>query len=135
MTLHRSSGRWQLGLVLSLLTTLLWGIVPIALAFVTQALDVYTITWFRFLLSFALVACYLIVRSMSYRARTLRSFPFRLKSGLRLLVIAVIAIGIHYLLYIEGLVRTSPTNVEVLIQLAPVLMGLGAILAGRQKRL
>ena len=64
-----------------------------------------------------------------YRARTLRSLPiFRLKrSGLRLLLIAVIAIGIHYLLYIEGLVRTSPTNMEVLIQVAPVLMGLGAI--------
>lgn len=59
MILHRSSGRWQLGLVLSLLTTFLWGIVPIALAIVIQALDVYTITWFRFLLSFALLACYL----------------------------------------------------------------------------
>lgn len=62
MPLHQSSGRWRLGLALSLLTVLLWGILPIALVVALQKLDVYTVTWFRLLVSFVLLAVYLAAR-------------------------------------------------------------------------
>jgi len=56
MSLHQSSGQWRLGLALSLLTVLLWGILPIALTVTLEAVDVYTVIWFRFLVSFLLLA-------------------------------------------------------------------------------
>lgn len=72
MPLHSSSGRWRLGLALSLLTVFLWGILPIALMVVLQDLDVYTLTWFRFLVAFGLLAVYLAVRQQLPKLQQLR---------------------------------------------------------------
>ncbi|MBD2102094.1 DMT family transporter [Leptolyngbya sp. FACHB-261] len=121
MTLHHSSGRWRLGLALSLLTVVLWGILPITLKVTLQALDVYTVTWFRFLVSFALLALYLGLRQQLPKLATLRATP------LNLLVIATVSLALNYLLYLEGLNQTTAANAQVLIQLAPVLLGLGAL--------
>jgi len=49
--MHQSSGRWQLGLILSLTTSLLWGMLPIALKGLLQDMDAMTITWYRFLVA------------------------------------------------------------------------------------
>ena len=46
MELHRTTGNWRLGLGLSLITVVLWGLVPVALAIVLTKLDTYTINWF-----------------------------------------------------------------------------------------
>lgn len=120
MPLHQTSGRWRLGLALSLLTVLLWGILPLALKITLQALDVYTLTWFRFVISFGLLAIYLALR------RKLPSVQ-QLPATLGLLAIATGCLGVNYLLFVQGLAQTSASNAEVLIQLAPVLFGLGAI--------
>ncbi|MBW4576635.1 MAG: DMT family transporter [Aphanothece sp. CMT-3BRIN-NPC111] len=127
MPLHQSSGRWRLGLALSLLTVLLWGILPIALVVALQKLDVYTVTWFRFLVSFGLLAVYLAARQQLPSVEKLRSLP------LRLLAIAIVFLAINYLLFLQGLADTSPSNAEVLIQLAPVLMGLGALVVFKER--
>ena len=122
MPLHHSSGRWRLGLALSLLTVLLWGVLPVALMVTLQTLDVYTVTWFRFLVSFALLAVYLGGRQQLPKLEKLRS------PGLwKLLAIATVFLAINYLLFLQGLAQTSPANAQVLIQLAPVSMGLGAL--------
>lgn len=52
--MHISSGRWVYGLCLSLLTALLWGILPIKLKQVLQVMDPVTVTWFRLAVSGAL---------------------------------------------------------------------------------
>jgi len=49
--MHEISGRWRLGLFLSLTTAILWGVLPIALKGLLQYMDVNTITWFRFLIA------------------------------------------------------------------------------------
>jgi len=121
MPLHQSSGRWRLGLALSLLTVLLWGVLPIALKIMLQVLDVYTLTWFRFAIAFGLLAIYLALRRKLPTLQQLRS------TSLRLLAIATIFLAVNYLLFLQGLALTSANNAEVLIQLAPVLFGLGAI--------
>jgi drug/metabolite transporter (DMT)-like permease len=121
MTLHQSSGKWRLGLALSLLTVFLWGILPIALKVTLQGLDPYTVTWFRFIMSFALLGIYLATRKQLVTWEKLRSIP------LSLLAIASIFLAINYILYLLGLAYTNPANAQVLIQLAPVLMGLGGI--------
>ncbi|MFB2838754.1 DMT family transporter [Floridanema evergladense] len=121
MLLHQSSGKWRLGLALSLLTVLLWGVLPIALKVTLQGLDPYTVTWFRFLMSFILVGVYLATRKQLPSREKLRSLP------LRLLGVASVFLAFNYILYLLGLSYTNPANAQVLIQLAPVLMGLGGI--------
>lgn len=42
------SGRWRLGLALSLTTAVLWGAVPLAMVPLVASVDAVTISWFRF---------------------------------------------------------------------------------------
>ena len=125
--MHHSSGRWRLGLGLSLLTVFLWGILPIALAVTLQVLDVYTIIWFRFLVSFALLAVFLGVRGKLPNSQQLRS-----SSG-KLLAIATLFLGCNYFLFMQGLALTSPANAEVLIQLAPLLLSFGGLVIFQER--
>jgi drug/metabolite transporter (DMT)-like permease len=121
MRLHSPSGNWQLGLFLALVPAILWGILPVALTVILEVLDVYSITWFRFALSFVLLAIYLQVN---------QKFPYSkilLKSRWKLLLLAIIFLGINYLLFLQGLVKTTATNTQVLIQLSPVFFGLGGL--------
>ncbi len=127
MELHQTSGRWRFGLALSILTTFLWGILPIALAVTLQELDVYTVTWFRFLMAFGLLAAYLAARQQLPDWQKLRS------ASLGMLAIAAVFLGLNYLLFLQGLVQTSPTTAEVIIQLAPALMGLGGIIVFKER--
>ncbi|MBR8840104.1 MAG: DMT family transporter [Stigonema ocellatum SAG 48.90 = DSM 106950] len=119
--MHKTSGRWRFGLALSLLTVLLWGILPIALTVTLQVLDVYTVIWFRFLVSFVLLAVYLKVRGKLPTLAQLRS------SSWQLLAIATIFLATNYILFLQGLALTSPANAEVLIQFASLLLGLGGL--------
>lgn len=127
MPLHSSSGNWRLGLALALLTACLWGILPIALAVTLQALDVYTVTWYRFLIAFGLLAIYLATRRQLPTIEKLRT------SSLKLLAIATLFLGLNYLFFLQGLAQTSPSNAEILIQLAPVLFSLGAIAVFKER--
>ncbi|MEH2291228.1 DMT family transporter [Nostoc sp.] len=127
MLLHQSSGRWRLGLGLSLLTVFLWGILPIALAVILQVLDVYTVIWFRFLVSFILLAVYLGIRGKLPKLEQLRS-----ASG-KLLAIATIFLGINYFSFTQGLALTSPANAEVLIQLSTLLLGFGGLVIFKER--
>jgi drug/metabolite transporter (DMT)-like permease len=124
--MHQTSGRWRLGLALSLLTVVLWGILPIALKVTLQALDVYTVTWFRFVVSFGLLAVYLAMRGKLPIAANLGS-----ASG-KLLAIAIIFLALNYILFLKGLALTSPANAEVIIQLAPVLLGFGGLVVFKE---
>ena len=127
MSLHQSSGRWRLGLALSLLTVLLWGILPIALAVTLQVLDVYTVIWFRFLVSFILLAVYLGIRGKLPKLEQLRSASWKL------LAIATVFLGINYFLFMQCLALTSPANAEVLIQLSTLLLGFGGLVIFKER--
>ncbi len=127
MPLHHSSGRWRLGLGLSLLTTVLWGVLPIALTIALQSLDAYTLTWFRFLISFGLLAVYL---AASHRLPNLRDLPIWVW---RLLAVATGFLALNYLLFLQGLIRTSPATGGVFNQLSSTLMGLGALVVFRER--
>lgn len=126
MQLHQTSGRWRLGLALSLLTVFLWGILPIALTVALQDLDVYTVIWFRFLVAFGLLAVYLAVQQQLPQLHKLRL------TALGLLVIATGFLGLNYLFFLQGLAQTSPANAQILIQLAGVMFGLGAIVVFKE---
>jgi len=127
MTLHQTSGRWQLGLGLSLTSVFLWGILPIALSVALQALDVYTVTWFRFCMAFGILAIYLACR------KQLPELPKLREASFGLLAIATLFLGLNYLLFLKGLVLTSPTTSEVIIQLAPILLSIGALVIFKER--
>jgi drug/metabolite transporter (DMT)-like permease len=126
MPLHRSSGRWQLGLVLALVTAFLWGVLAVALKIILGVLDAYTLTWFRFLVSFLLLGAYLTA------TRQLPSFK-QLKSALGLLAIATLGLAGNYILFVSGLNLTSPNNSQVLIQLAGLLFGMGSLVVFKER--
>ncbi|MEH2294890.1 DMT family transporter [Nostoc sp.] len=127
MSLHQSSGRWRLGLALSLLTVLLWGILPIALTVTLQVLDVYTVIWFRFLVSFLLLAAYLGIRGKLPKLEQLYSAAWKL------LAIATLFLGINYFFFMQGLALTSPANAEVIVQLSTLLLGLGGLVVFKER--
>ncbi|UFP94791.1 DMT family transporter [Gloeobacter morelensis] len=127
MSMHRSTGRWQLGLALALLTMFLWGILPIALSIALQAIDVYTLTWARFTAAGGLLLGLLAVR------RRLPPLGKLTAASWGLLAAAAVFLGGNYWLYLEGLSLTTAANAQVLIQLAPVLLSLGALVIFKER--
>lgn len=125
--MHQSSGRWRLGLALSLLTVILWGVLPIALMVTLKALDVYTVIWFRFSVAFGLLAIYLGLQGKLPTFAQLRSASWKL------LAIATIFLSLNYFLFLQGLSLTSPATAEVIIQLSVVFLGLGGLIVFRER--
>ena len=119
--MHQSSGRWRLGLSLSLVTVFLWGVLPLALTVTLQELDVYTVIWFRFLTSFFLLAIYLLFQQQLPTLEQLRATSWQL------LVVATIFLAANYFLFMQGLALTAPANAEVIIQLSSVLLSFGGL--------
>lgn len=121
MTLHRTSGHWRLGLLLTLITAACWATLPIALKIVLERLDPLTLTWFRFLVAALLTGAWLAARGRLGGYRGLG------RRGWTLLAFAALMLVGNYVLYLLGVQYTSPANAQLLIQLAPLLMTLGGI--------
>lgn len=127
MKLHHTSGQWQLGALLALSTCVLWGILPVALGIVVKKLDPYTICWFRFLIAFLSLGLYLA------RSKKL-IMPQQLPRNYWILLgIAAVFLAFNYQFFLTGLQKTSASNAEVLIQLAPVFFGFSSLIIFREK--
>jgi drug/metabolite transporter (DMT)-like permease len=110
------------GFSLSLLTALMWGVLPVVLELLLDVLDVVTITWARFVFS-ALFVFLLLARKR--RLPPVRSFA----TSIRVLVaIAVAALLGNFLLYLVGLDMLNPETTQVMIQLAPFILMFGSVL-------
>ena len=121
MALHRPSGRWHLGLGLSIITVCMWGVLPIALKITLQEMDGFTLTWYRFLVATIVLGAYLAARRQLPRLRGHGGTDYLL------LLLVVLGLGSNYVLYILGLARISPGAAQVLIQLAPAMAMLGSL--------
>jgi drug/metabolite transporter (DMT)-like permease len=121
-SLHQSTGNWRLGLGLSLVTVVLWGLIPLALAVVLQVLDVYTVNAFRFISAFVLLGSYLGSRGQLPTLGQIRS------ASPVLLLVAIGGLTCNYLFFVKGLIATSPSHAEVLIQLAHLFFGIGGLI-------
>jgi drug/metabolite transporter (DMT)-like permease len=119
--MHTTSGRWRFGLALALATALLWATLPVALKVALNQVDPITLTWARFVFALVVTAAWQAARGTLPR---LRGRGGRVR-GL-LLIASAMLIG-NYVLYLLGLDQTTPTNAQVLIQLAPLLMTLGGV--------
>jgi drug/metabolite transporter (DMT)-like permease len=121
MSTHVTSGRWQLGLALTLVTTVLWSTLPIALKLLLQSMDAQTLTWYRFLFAALVLGPWL-----AWRRRLPR---LELLGGRGRLLLGIVVFGLcgNYLLYLLGLEMITPSAAQVVIQLAPLFLALGGL--------
>jgi drug/metabolite transporter (DMT)-like permease len=127
MDLHRPTGRRALGLLLAVTTMLLWGVLPLALRAALAVLDPVTLTAFRFVASAAALGGILAARGALPRLAGLS------RGALVLLGVATVGLACNYLGFLLGLDHTSPANAQVLIQLGPLLLAIGAIRVFRER--
>jgi drug/metabolite transporter (DMT)-like permease len=116
-----TSGRWQLGLILALSTMALWATLPLALEITLEVLDPWTLTWYRFLAAFLIQGAFLAWTGQLRHFRDLQAQDWLV------LTVAALCLGANYILFLLGMHHTSPANAQIIIQLAPMLMALGAL--------
>lgn len=117
---------WKLGLSFTLLTVLMWGLLPVALKIVLEVMDPVTISWYRFSLS-ALIAL------LWYGYKRIGAVKNLLRAGSwPLTAVAVGGLLCNYLLYIWGLDHITPGAAQILIQLAPLLLLIGSVILFRE---
>ena len=109
------------------MTVVLWGALPVALKPLLEQMDAYTITWYRFLISVAVLFAVLFIRGSLPKLGALS------RSGWVLLVITFVALSANYVAYLVGLDLSTPANAQVLIQLAPILLALGGLVIFRER--
>ena len=116
-----TNGNWKLGITLSLITAIMWGLLPYSVTPLLNVLDPYTITFFRMFGGALLLLIWL-----SFRKRN--PFKFVLTPTiLTLLAVAVIALCSNYFYWLKGLDLTNPSTAQVVIQIAPMLLLLGSV--------
>ncbi len=125
--MHQTSGRWQLGLLLTLITAFCWGLLPIALKGLLSEMDAVTVTWYRFASAAVLIALYLLWKRRVPTLRKLRGLT------LLLMVIAILGLCGNYVSYLLGLDHITPSSAQVIIQLAPMFMLLGGLVFFREQ--
>jgi drug/metabolite transporter (DMT)-like permease len=121
MALHQPSGRTSRGLALAATTMVLWGSLPLALQATLRELDPVTLTAARFLAAAAVLAAVLARRGELPRLSQLA------RGQVLLLLFAIATLTANFLGFLTGLDHTSPADAQVMIQLAPLLLGLGGL--------
>ncbi|AOE50439.1 DMT family transporter [Kangiella sediminilitoris] len=124
--MHTVSGRWQLGLILSLTTVFLWGLLPIALKGVLLQMDAVTVTWYRFAVAGIFLFFYMLFRRRIPSLKALKGF-----AGL-LMLIAVLGLCANYVFYLFGVDKITPSSAQVMIQTAPMFMLLGGLIVFKE---
>lgn len=104
------------GILFAAATATLWGFLAIAMKVATREVPVLTIVWFRFAFAFLALAIFVARRGAS-RLRVLRRPPL-------LGLVAALALTLNYIGYLAGLDRTTPSNAQILIQTAPLMLAL-----------
>jgi drug/metabolite transporter (DMT)-like permease len=109
-------------MLLAAIAMLTWATLPVVLTLALVYLDPWTLTWFRFLVAAVVLSVWLLRRGVLASAGGRPS-----RKLWPLLLVAALTLSANYMLYILGLELTTPAVAQVLIQMAPVLMGLGGI--------
>ena len=110
------------GLTLSLLTALMWGVLPVVLELLLDVLDVVAITWARFTFSA------MFVFSVLHRKGQLPHLRSFTPLANLLLVVAIVSLLGNFLLYLMGLDLLNPETTQIMIQLAPFILLFGSVI-------
>jgi drug/metabolite transporter (DMT)-like permease len=113
---------WKLGLALSLVTVVFWGVLPLALSIALGGADPYTVTWFRFTVATVVLGTVISLTGNLPSLRSLTRFSWML------LAVAVLGLAGNYVFFLVALSLTSPTLVQTLSQLSSIFLLLGGVL-------
>lgn len=119
--------RHWLGFGLSLLTAVLWGVLPVFLTITLQEMDSVTITFYRFASAAAVVFMLLAFN------KGLPKFSHQPKFSLLLVLVATIALSVNYVANVMSLNFIRPENVQTLMQIAPFMLMLGGVYFYKEK--
>ena len=124
--MHKTSGRWRLGLALSLVTVATWGILPIFLRLLLEAMDAPTITWYRFLMAAVFTVLLLLRTGKLPKLRGLS------RVTLGLIVLSIAGLCGNYICFLLGLDRMTAASAQIVIQLGPLFLLLGSLVVFRE---
>ncbi|MGF1714837.1 DMT family transporter [Photobacterium chitinilyticum] len=115
------------GILLALTTALFWGALPIAMKQAVEVMEPFTIVWYRFVTASIGLGLWLYWRKQLPRARTLRL------AECGILMLASLGLAGNFVLFNSALEYLSPPVVQVIIQLAPVILLLSSVWLFREK--
>ena len=113
------------GIIYTLVTVLMWGVLAIALKIASKEIDSPTIVWFRFSLAFSGMFVWMIIKN-----------PKGLKILYKptwLILFSSLALAWNYIGFMLGIQYTSPSNAQVAIQSGPILLAVFGIFFFREK--
>lgn len=113
------------GVLYAMVTALLWGFLPIFLKVSLKNLDSVSVVWFRFTFAFSILFIYYLI--------TDKKQLLIIKKPPLILVIAALALGVNYLGFMQGINYTSPSNAQITMQTAPILLALVGIFFFKEK--
>ncbi len=118
---------WKLGIALSLATASLWGVLPIALKVVLEAMDAHTIVWWRFAAAALGLGAFLAARGGLPRPGGAG------RTAIVLLAIATLTLIGNFVLYLVALDHTTPSVTQIVIQLAPLMLLIGGVVVFHER--
>lgn len=113
------------GILYTLITVLMWGVLAIALKVASKAIDSPTIVWFRFLLAFSGMALWAAIND-----------PKALKILYRpslILVISTLMLAWNYIGFMLGVQYTTPGNAQVAVQTGQVVLAIFGVVFFKEK--
>jgi len=113
------------GIIYTLITVLLWGVLSIALKVAAQVIDSPTIVWFRFSLAFFGMFVWMLIKNP-------KGLRILYKPSL-LIVISSLALAGNYIGFMVGIQFTTPSNAQVAIQFGPILLALAGVIYFHEK--
>ena len=115
------------GFFLALLTSVLWGVLPIFLKICLEIMDSVTITAYRFLVAGVFIFT-VLVASKQLPAKALLD-----KRALGLIVLTTVMLVVNYTTNVISLSYLNPETVQVVMQLAPFLLMLGGVFIFKER--
>lgn len=108
------------GLLLSITTAVMWGVLPVALKRVLAVMDAATITWIRLLFATILVGCFYLFSGRWPQSSKLT------KPVMGWLFAVGAAMAVNYWLFLAGLDLVPPSVAQLTIQSGPFFLAVGA---------
>jgi drug/metabolite transporter (DMT)-like permease len=105
--------RYLKGILLTIITICLWGILPIILKLGLNYYSAGTIAGFRFFFSFATLFCFLFLFRSG--CKILRNPPF-------IGILGGVALAGNYFGMTQGIHLSAPSNAAIIIQFAPLFL-------------
>lgn len=113
------------GILYALSAAIMWGFLAISLKVSLNYVPPLTIVWMRFIVAFIVLLTVLFFKERP-ALQVLRKPPL-------LAIVAAVALSFNYIGYIKGLDLTSPSNAQVIIQLAPLLLVMVGLIIYKEK--